>query len=153
MAMTIAEKVSYIKGLAEGMKLDDSTNEGKVLNAIIDVLGDIALNIEDIDSDLADVTDVVSDLEDAVYDLEDEVYCDDDCDCCDDDCCCDDDDCCCDEDEYPLFFEVTCPACENTITIDEDVLNLGTIQCPNCGEMLEFDLDDIEEEDEESEEE
>ncbi|MBQ8410700.1 MAG: hypothetical protein IJX15_03095, partial [Ruminiclostridium sp.] len=86
MAMTIAEKVSYIKGLAEGMKLDDSTNEGKVINAIIDVLGDIALNIEEIDSDLADVTDVVADIEESVYELEDEIY-GDDCDCCD----CDDD--------------------------------------------------------------
>ena len=135
MAMTIAEKVSYIMGLAEGMKLDDSTNEGKVLNAIIDVLGDIALNIEDIDSDLADVTDVVSDLEDAVYDLEDEVYCDEDCDC---DCC--DDDCCCDEDMY----EITCPNCDNTITTDFDVISSGSIACPNCGETLEFDLSALE---------
>ena len=54
--MTIAEKVSYIKGLTEGMKIDTATNEGKVLAAILDVLGDIALNIEDIDSDLADLT-------------------------------------------------------------------------------------------------
>ena len=33
--MTIAEKVSYIKGLAEGLKLDTNTNEGKILTAII----------------------------------------------------------------------------------------------------------------------
>ena len=26
-----------------------------------------------------------------------------------------------------------------TITIDEDVLNLGSIECPNCGETLEFE--------------
>ena len=60
----------------------------------------------------------------------------------------DDDDEDYDEDEEPLFFEVTCPACDNTITIDEDVLNLGAIQCPNCGEMLEFDLDEDEDEEE-----
>ena len=39
--MDICEKVAYIKGLAEGLALDDSTKEGKVLAAIIDVLGDI----------------------------------------------------------------------------------------------------------------
>ncbi|MBQ8842623.1 MAG: hypothetical protein IJZ65_08355 [Ruminiclostridium sp.] len=132
--MTIAEKVSYIKGLAEGMKLDDSTNEGKVINAIIDVLGDIALNIEEIDSDLADVTDVVADIEESVYELEDEIY-GDDCDCCD----CDDD-CCCDEEMY----EITCPACDNTITADFDVISEGSIACPNCGETLEFDLSALE---------
>ncbi len=133
MAMTIAEKVSYIKGLAEGMKLDDSTNEGKVINAIIDVLGDIALNIEEIDSDLSDISDVVADLEEGVYELEDEIY-GDDCDC---DC---DDDCCCDEDMY----EITCPACNNTITVDFDVISAGNIACPNCGENLEFDLSALE---------
>ena len=51
-----------------------------------------------------------------------------------------------DEDEEPAFFEVTCPACDNTITIDEDVLALGSIQCPNCGEMMEFEFDEDDEE-------
>ena len=49
----------------------------------------------------------------------------------------------------PFFYEVTCPACENTITIDEDVLNLGSIECPNCGETLEFE--GIEEDEDEGE--
>ena len=53
-----------------------------------------------------------------------------------------------------MFYEVTCPACENTITIDEDVLSLGAIECPNCGETLEFEgvepLEDEEDEDEEN---
>ncbi len=133
MAMTIAEKVSYIKGLAEGMKLDESTNEGKVINAILDVLGDIALNIEEIDADLEDVTDVVTDLEESVCDLEDEVYGEDDCDC--DDCCCEDD-----------MYEITCPNCGNTITTDFDVISSGSIDCPNCGETLEFDLSALEDE-------
>ena len=35
--MNISEKVAYIKGLAEGLSVDD-----KVVNAILDVLGDIA---------------------------------------------------------------------------------------------------------------
>ena len=41
--MTIAEKVAYIKGLAEGSKISSESKEGKVLTAIIDVLEDIAL--------------------------------------------------------------------------------------------------------------
>jgi len=56
--------------------------------------------------------------------------------------------CCCGHHDEPVFYEVTCPACNNTITVDEDVLALKTIQCPNCGETLEFDLDSIEYEDE-----
>ena len=33
--MTITERAAYIKGLAEGLGIDDSTKEGKVLNALI----------------------------------------------------------------------------------------------------------------------
>ena len=47
--MDICEKVAYIKGLAEGLALDDSTKEGKVLAAIIDVLGDITNEICEIE--------------------------------------------------------------------------------------------------------
>lgn len=55
-------------------------------------------------------------------------------------CCCEDED---EEEggEEPVFYEVTCPACGETITVDEDVLDLGSIPCPKCGENLEFDFD------------
>jgi hypothetical protein len=33
----LSERVSYIKGLMEGMNLDTATNEGKLFKAIIDV--------------------------------------------------------------------------------------------------------------------
>ena len=67
--MTIGEKVSYIKGLAEGLNVDD-----KVVNAILDVLADIADNLAEVDEELDDVADVMTDLEESVTDLEDEVY-------------------------------------------------------------------------------
>lgn len=137
-AMTIAEKVSYIKGLAEGMKLDESTNEGKVIHAILDVLNDIALNIEEIDSDLADVSDVVSDLEESVYEMEDEVFGDYDYDDEEDDEMYDEDD----------LYEITCPNCGNSITADFEVISAGELDCPNCGERLEFDLKTLDDEDE-----
>ena len=90
------------------------------------------------------MSDDLSDIEDRVYDLdEDEDDDEDEDECCG--CCCEDED----EDEEPVFYEVTCPACENTITIDEDVLNLGSIECPNCGETLEFEgIEEDEDEDE-----
>ena len=72
--MNITEKVSYIKGLAEGLNLDEATKEGKVLLAILDVLKDMAYQIEDIDSDLNDMAEVVGELDDTVLELEEEVY-------------------------------------------------------------------------------
>ena len=133
--MELTKKVAYLKGLMDGLKIDDSTNEGKILAAIIDVLGDIAINIEDIDADLADLTDVVGDVEDSLMDLEDEVYGDGD-----------DSEYDGDLDDDDALYEITCPNCNNTITADYDVLANGTIDCPNCGSTLEFDLDQLDDE-------
>ncbi len=135
--MTIGEKVSYITGLAEGLAIDDSTKEGKVLNAIIDVLGDIAEAIDEIDADLNEVTDVVIDLEDSVADLEDEVYDFDD----EDD---DEDEYDDDDDDAIELYETTCPECKNTFEFDYEQAAAGAINCPNCGAHLEFQLDDDE---------
>lgn len=140
--MNITEKVSYIKGLAEGLKLDEATKEGKVLLAILDVLNDIAYQVEDIDSDLNDMADVVGDLDDAVLELEEQVY--GECECGHDH---DHDECDCCGDEDEDIYEITCPKCNNTIVVDFDVIAAGGILCPNCGEPLEFDLSGLEEED------
>ena len=69
--------------------------------------------------------------------LIEEALSDDD-ECC---CCCDDDDDD-DEEEEPVFYEVTCPSCGKTITVDEDVLFYDSIECPSCGEKLEFEFDE-----------
>ena len=141
--MTTAEKVAYLKGLMEGMNIDRESNEGKLFSVIADILNDVALDIEELESDIFDLGEDVDAISDDLSDVEDYLFEDEDEDDYDDD----DEDYEYDEDEEPLFFEVTCPACENTITVDEDVVNLGAIQCPNCGEMLEFEFDEDEEED------
>ena len=135
--MNISEKVSYIKGLAEGMKLDEGTNEGKLLLAILDALTDIAYQLEEVDADLNDMADVVGDIDECVADLEEAVYGDDD----DHDHC----DCGCEDDD---MYEITCPKCDNSIVVDFDVIAAGEILCPNCGEPLEFDLSELEDEEE-----
>ena len=143
--MELSERVAYLRGLAEGMKLDTTTNEGKLLSVIIDVLEDVALEVADIKENALDIgeeldalSDDLSDVEDYLCELDDEDE-DDEC------CCCDDDECCCDGDEQ--FYEVKCPQCGDEITVDEDVLELGAIDCPNCGAKLEFEFDEEEEED------
>ena len=135
--MTTTEKVAYLKGLMDGMKLDTETNEGKLFSAIADILADMAEDMEDLSGDLLDLGEDVDAIRDDLSDVED-YLCDDDWDDEDEEEEEDEDD----DEEEPLFFEVTCPSCEKTITVDEDVLNLGSIQCPNCGEMMEFEFDE-----------
>ena len=142
--MEIMEKVAYLKGLAEGMELDTEKKEGKLLAAIIDLLEDIALELEDLwdgEEELYEGLDAVSDdledVEDVLFeDLDDEDYEDED------------------DDEYELdeldededCYATTCPTCEESIYFDESILEEGEVICPNCGEKLEFDLDSIVEE-------
>ena len=58
-----------------------------------------------------------------------------------DDCCCDcDDDDCCDCEDDGLY-EIECPACNDIIYLDEEMLEEDGINCPNCGTPLEFDFD------------
>ena len=141
--MEITEKVAYLKGLAEGMELDTEKKEGKLLSAIIDVLEDIALELEDIHdetSELADGLDAVSDdledVEDVVFGEEDEDEDDEDSEYYEDDL---------DEDED--CYATTCPTCEETIYFDDSILSDGEVICPNCGEKLEFDLTSLDDED------
>ena len=138
--MTTSEKVAYLKGLMEGMKFDTETDEGKILSTIVDILGDMAEDMEDMASDLFDLGEDVDAISDDLSDVEDYLVGDDWDDEDEEDW--DEEE---DDDEEPLFFEVTCPSCEKTITVDEDVLNLGAIQCPNCGEMMEFEFDEDDE--------
>ena len=135
--MTSSEKVAYLKGLMEGMELNTESGEGRLFSVIADILGNMAEDIEDIESDLYDLSEDVDAISDDLSDVEDLLRDGDDW----------DEDAEDDGDEEPQFFEVTCPACSNTITVDEDVLGLGRVQCPNCGEMMEFDLADVDAED------
>ena len=134
--MEITEKVAYLKGLMEGMKIDTETNEGKILSAMVDILEDIGLELED---GLDVVSDDLEDIEDIVYDEDDEEsfndeYYEDDAE--------EDEDC----------YATTCPTCEETIYFDESVLEDGEVICPNCGEKLEFDMSSLEEDSDDDQE-
>lgn len=132
--MSMTEKVAYLKGLADGIGLDEKDNNGKLLKAIIDTLDEIAGTVDDIDEDLDVFAEQLDAVDEDLAEVESYVYGDDDCDCdCD---CCDDD--FGDEEEY---YDVECPGCGEVICIDEDILEEGSIECPNCGELLEFDIE------------
>ncbi len=135
--MDLSEKVSYLKGLMEGLNVDESTKEGKILTVMADILSDVALSVEDMQDQVDEVVEVVDMLDEDLGEIEKDYYdfdgcCDDDCDCYDDE---DDDD----------IYEVVCPTCGDTICLNEGMLEEGSMTCPGCGELLEFDLDDEDE--------
>ncbi len=136
--MEITEKVAYLKGLTEGLALDTETKEGKIISAMIDILDDMALELQDHQDQLTElsdgldaVSDDLEDVEDIVYDVDEADYDDED----------EDEE----EDDSEDCYATTCPTCEETIYFDESILEDGEVICPNCGEKLEFDLSDVEE--------
>ena len=86
--MNLTEKIAYIKGLAEGLALDESKPEVKVINAIVDLLDDMAYSVSDMEELYDELSAQVDEIDLDLADVESDVY--DDCDCdCDCDCCSD----------------------------------------------------------------
>ena len=152
--MTISEKSAYLKGLMDGLKLNTESDEGRMIAAIVDLLGDLTRKVTDIEETTIAISDELDEIEedlDAIEDYildEDEDYDDEDW---DDD---EDEDWEDDEDAEEGFdfgdpdttiYEVEC-ACGEIINFDEQTLEEGSIVCPNCGETLEFSLEDEDEE-------
>ena len=155
--MTINEKAAYLKGLMEGLQLDTEKAEGKMIAAIVDLLGDVTkklTNVEDttiaISDELDEIEEDLDAIEDFIMDEDEDDYDDDDY---DDDDFEDYDEEDFDEegfdfgDEDTTIYEVKC-VCGNVIAFDEETLEEGSIVCDECGETLEFTFDD-EDEDEE----
>ena len=169
--MTIVEKAAYLKGLTEGLGVEPDSREGKLWGALNDLLSDIAHEIEDLQAASMDYAEVIDDIcedlsyleeltepmedagdfedfedlddfeedSDKVYDLADygvEASGDGD-----------------GGEQAPeaVVYVVTCPSCNEEISIDEDTLELGSITCPSCGEVLEFDLGEGDEPEEDGE--
>ncbi len=99
--MKTSEKVAYIKGLMEGMALDTTKNENKILAQIADVLEELANANNALTEENIKLRDYIEEIDADLGDLEEYVYDSDDC--CDCDCCdCDEDD---DEYEFEDYSE------------------------------------------------
>ena len=138
--MDILEKCAYIKGLAEGLNIDNTKPEGKVLNAIIDLLSDITATIADMDDEVATLGDYIEEVDHDLGEVEEELYFDDDYDDYDDY-----DDLNDDEDydgEDEEFYEIECPSCGEVVCFD-DSLEVEDLVCPACGEKIgDFEICD-----------
>ena len=137
--MTISEKSAYLKGLMDGLKLDTETNEGKMIAAIVDLLGDMTKKVVDIEDTTIAISDELDEIEEDLDAIEDYILDEDDEDDDYEDVYDEDDEGEEDDEEGFDFGD------EETTVYDEDVLESGSIVCDKCGETLEFSFDDDEE--------
>ncbi len=151
--MTLSEKSAYLKGLMEGMELKTDSGEGKLLAAIVDLLGDVTSTVDKVEDTTIAISDELDEIESDLDAIEDYLMDDEDEDEDDDDFYMDDEDEDdelenLDDDSYDFsdttVYEVQCGKCGEVIDFDEEQLESGSIVCPNCGELLEFTTEDEE---------
>ena len=123
----ISEKIAYLKGLMEGMKIDGSTNEGKLFGAVIDALDEFASEIYTLEDTQDELQAQIDEIDDDLAFVEDYLF--DDLD-----------------DDEDLDFDVEdieCPYCGEPIAIDADILDNedDCITCPACGKEFELEFE------------
>ena len=70
--MSVSEKVAYLRGLMEGLDIDDDSKEGKLFAAIVDALDEMASEISDLEEDIEDIDDDLDELEERIRKLEED---------------------------------------------------------------------------------
>jgi DNA-directed RNA polymerase subunit delta len=131
---SLTSKVAYLDGFIDGLELDKTTKEGKAIEQIIEVLKDMALEIEGISENQMDIEDYLGELdedlsyvEDDLYDIDEDDYDDSD-------------------DDMDDFIEMKCGSCGEVIYVDPVIVEDGEdMLCPRCHEPLEFGDSDKEE--------
>ena len=140
--MELNKNGAYLQGLVDGLGIDDTTKEGKIIKAMSALLGEMAEVIESVDEDLSRAYDQINDLSEELEDLEADLYEDDE------------------DDEEPEeeeedteeddndddiasepFYEVACPNCGETVYVSEDDLDAGEANCAHCGVTFEVALE------------
>ncbi len=145
--MRITESAAYIKGLVDGLELDATTKEGKVILKLIDVIEEMAVRINDLEDANEEIYDCLDAINEDVDSIIEDIYDEDEAEYDDLDDLLDDEDVPLDDEDY---YEVECPSCGETICFAESV-NINELACPVCGELV-GDIEFIDDEEESTEE-
>lgn len=77
----IREKLNFLQGYSEGLELDESKKETKLILGILDLLDEMSYMLDELDEEVAVLDEVVeaidedlTDLEVDFYDMDDELY-------------------------------------------------------------------------------
>lgn len=119
----IQAKVSYLQGLVTGLDINTSSKEGKILNEMVQLLGDVSQELEELRANQSELESYLETIDEDLYDLEGEFY-----------------------GEQDAFFtednmvEVQCPQCNDIVCFEADLLeddDLIEVTCPQC-DMVVF---------------
>ena len=115
----LTDKISYLQGLAEGMKLNPDKDSHRLIQGILDVLGEVGDSFEALAESHGELADYVESIDQDLADLEAEIYDDED------------------DEELDSVLTYECPHCHKEVELDPDELDLEEDHpCPNCGKEL-----------------
>jgi hypothetical protein len=116
----VKERVAYLHGLTKGLNVNEQTPEGKVILNIIDVLEDMASDVQDIHMVQQDLETYVETLDEDLNELEEDFY----------------DEC---GDIADEFVEMQCPVCHEDVSFESDILDSREeveVTCPHCRSVV-----------------
>ena len=128
------EKAAYLKGLLDGLDLDLTTKEGKVLSAVVETLSEMAAAVDMQGEAQQDTLEYLDEIDEVLDDISNIIFGDEE----------DFDE---DEDEEELedFTPYVCRKCKKLVYLDPEEFDPGEQHnCPTCGELL-LNADDLEE--------
>ena len=136
----LTDKISYLQGLAAGMKLNPEKDSHKLILGMLDVLGEVGDAYEALAEAHGELSNYVESIDEDLADLEEDIYGDDkdpeDDD--DNDRKADDgaeDNGKAEDDGSPILYE--CPHCHTTVEIDPESVDFDEdALCPSCGKEL-----------------
>ena len=141
---TISDRVAYLKGLCDGVKLSEQSDEGRVLRAVIDALGTVSEEMDRLQAAQGELESYIEDIDEDLEELEDTLFGDDEDDEDEDE---DDED---DDDGEDGLIEYDCPQCGTSIYFDEEAFDLEEEHlCPNCGKPVFGEVPSDDEDDDE----
>ena len=141
----LTDRANYLRGLAEGMKLNPEKDSNRVLLELLDLVAEMASELEALDASQQQLSDFVDMMDDDLSTVE-EILSDDEEEDWDED---GEEE---DAEDDDISVTYTCPHCGEEITLSLDDLDLeDDMPCPACGKPLFPGADEEAEEEAEGE--
>ena len=123
----LTDRISYLQGLAEGMRLNPDKDSHRLILGILEVLGEVGESFEALAESHGELSDYVESIDEDLADLEADLYDDEDEDAAEES----------DDDDFEGMIEYECPHCGASIEIDPDEVDFDEdALCPSCGKEL-----------------
>lgn len=73
MSRDLTEQVSYLQGLTEGLNINDGGPQGKIIVGILEVLGDIVVNLRDVRGHIFEMNEYMDCIDEDLCELQDSM--------------------------------------------------------------------------------